>query len=119
MVRQYAQRQQRQRSVQQYQQGSNCLVLQQQESSELLQFYSLLLRVQRRLAFQARTAPSKNRDDQNSLINQHNKKGLQSRKPFELITKEIYNFLNMSIICVLICLVITFQIWILYCFATF
>lgn len=51
MVRQYAQRQQRQRSIQEYQHGSACLVLQQQEGSELLQFYSLLLRAQRRLAF--------------------------------------------------------------------
>lgn len=95
MVRQYAQRQQRQRSAQQYQQGSNCLVLQQQESSELLQFYSLLLRVQRRLAFQARTAPSKSRDDQNSLINQHNKKGLQSRKPFlSQFRNNIFYYIN-------------------------
>lgn len=95
MVRQYAQRQQRQRSVQQYQQGSTCLVLQQQESSELLQFYSLLLRIQRRLASSARAVSSRNRNDQKSLTKEHDKKGLQLRKPFlSWFRKKILYYIN-------------------------
>lgn len=93
MVRQYAQRQQRARSVQQYQQGSACFVLQQQEGSEFLQFYSLLLRVQRRLASRARTASPTGKDCQKPLINQHNPKGLQLRKPFVFIFYKLILYL--------------------------
>ena len=93
MVRQYAQRQQRQRSVQQYQQGSVCFVLQQQQGSQLVQLYSLLLRVQRRLASQARAATTGSKDCEKPLINQLNPKGLQLRKPFVFIIYKLILYL--------------------------
>ncbi len=93
MVRQYSQRQQRLRSARQYQQGSVCFVLSQQHSQEFLQLYSLLLRVQRRLASRTRAVPPESRDCKKPLINQHNPKGLQLRKPFVFIIYKLILYL--------------------------